>query len=387
MQSSSEPPTPRGFRERGHEIDSLAEFDRIAATGSLAGYHIQSLDLTDRSFALLATDTADSVFLGCVMEPDAAAKVRAGGALVFPPVPGLPFDPYRGALYTPDELFTGLLDAGYDATPDARAYRWYQETKAAGDVVAGMLRSIHDDAVSDALDSHLAGARVVGILGGHAMERSSAAYAGAARLGRRLGRGGLTVATGGGPGAMEAANLGAYAAPFEDAMLDKALELLARAPHFRPSVTAWAGAAFEVLRLRPGGDGSVAMPTWFYGHEPPNAFATHIAKYFVNALREEGLLARSNAGVVFLPGAAGTVQEVFDAATMNYYRSHGEPTPMVLVNREHWTETLPAWPLLRTLATGQAMEARIALVDSVDDVPEALTRLAPAETNRDDPPS
>ncbi|MCK7625576.1 LOG family protein [Streptomyces sp. RS10V-4] len=379
MQPHTQPPLSRVPRERGHEITSLAEFDRVAATGSLSGYHLQSLDLSDRTFALLSTETVDSVFLGCVMEPDAAAKVRAGGALVFPPVPGLPFDPYRGALYAPDELYSGLFDAGYDATPDARAYRWYQETKATGDVVAGMLRSIHDDTVSDALDAHLAGARVVGVLGGHVMERGSAAYAGAARLGRRLSREGLTVATGGGPGAMEAANLGAYTAPFEDAALDTALELLAGTPHTGPSVTRWARAAFEVLRSRPGGGPSVAMPTWFYGHEPPNAFASHIAKYFVNALREEGLLARSNAGLVFLPGAAGTVQEVFDAATLNYYRTCGGPTPMVLVDRRHWTSELPAWPLLQTLSAGRPMASRIALVDSVDEVPEALTRLA-AET-------
>ncbi|MFJ5676983.1 LOG family protein [Streptomyces sp. NPDC093097] len=378
VQPNAEPPTPFGpreHREHRHEISSLAEFDRVATTGSLAGYRLQSLDLTTRTFALLATDATDSVFLGCVMEPDAAAKVRAGGALVFPPVPGLPFDPYHRALYTSDELFSGLLEAGYDATPDALTYRWFQETKAADDVVAGMLRSIHDDAVSDALDEHLAGAHVVGILGGHAQARGSDAYAGAARLGRRLSRDGLTVATGGGPGAMEAANLGAYTAPYDDTVLDEALELLSTAPHFSPSVTEWARAAFDVLRSRPGGGPSVAMPTWFYGHEPPNAFATHIAKYFVNALREEGLLARANAGVVFLPGAAGTVQEVFDAATLNYYRPQGDPTPMVLVNHRHWTETLPAWPLLRTLAAGHPMAGKITLVDSVDAVPEALAHL------------
>ncbi|MGD3108041.1 LOG family protein [Streptomyces sp. YGL11-2] len=375
VQSNSEPPVPHSPRERGQEIGSITEFDRVAASGSLAGYRVQSLDLTDRTFALLSTDTAESVFLGCAMEPDAAAKVRAGGALVFPPVPGLPVDPYRGGLYAPDELFEGLVDAGYDATPDARTYRWYQETKAGGDVFASMLRSIHDDAVSDALDEHLAGSRVVGIMGGHSLERGSAAYAGAARLGRRLTREGLTVATGGGPGAMEAANLGAYAAPFEDGMLDSALEILSKAPHFRPSVTDWARAAFDVRRSRPGGGASVGIPTWFYGHEPPNAFASHIAKYFVNALREDGLLARSDAGVVFLPGAAGTVQEIFDNATPNYYRSRGEPTPMVLVNREHWTEELPTWPLLQALAADRPMAARVALVDSVDDVPEALARL------------
>ncbi|QHC25214.1 LOG family protein [Streptomyces sp. GS7] len=375
VQSNSEPPVSHSPRERGQEIGSITEFDRVAASGSLAGYRVQCLDLTDRTFALLSTDTAESVFLGCAMEPDAAAKVRAGGALVFPPVPGLPVDPYRGSLYAPDELFEGLVDAGYDATPDARTYRWYQETRASGDVFASMLRSIHDDAVSDALDEHLAGSRMVGIMGGHSLERGSASYAGAARLGRRLTREGLTVATGGGPGAMEAANLGAYAAPFEDGMLDSALEILSKAPHFRPSVTDWARAAFDVRRTRPGGGPSVGIPTWFYGHEPPNPFASHIAKYFVNALREDGLLARSDAGVVFLPGAAGTVQEIFDNATPNYYRSRGEPTPMVLVNREHWTEELPTWPLLQALATDRPMAARVALVDSVDDVPEALARL------------
>ncbi|AJT64097.1 LOG family protein [Streptomyces chattanoogensis] len=376
VQPNSEPPASLRAHDGDYEIESLAEFDRVVASGSLAGHRIQSVDLTDRTFALLSTDTSESVFLGCAMEPDAAAKVRAGGALVFPPIPDLPFDPYRGSLYGPDELFEGLTDAGYEATPDARTYHWYQETRTDGDVFASMLRSIHDDAVSDALDEHLAGARVVGVMGGHAMERGSAAYAGAARLGRRLTRNGLTVATGGGPGAMEAANLGAYAAPFEDTMLDSALELLAKAPYFTPSVTDWARAAFEVRRSWPGGNSSVGIPTWFYGHEPPNAFASHIAKYFVNAVREDGLLARSNAGVVYLPGAAGTVQEIFDNATPNYYESRGEPTPMVLVNRDHWTEKLPAWPLLQALAADRAMAPRIALVDSVDEVPDALARLA-----------
>ncbi|WP_407288059.1 LOG family protein [Streptomyces sp. BP-8] len=375
VQPNSPLPAPRSHDENDREIESLEEFDHVAASGSLAGYRIQSVDLTDRTFALLGTDTTESVFLGCAMEPGAVAKVRAGGALVFPPIPGLPFDPYRGALYGPDELFAGLVDAGYDTTPDARTYRWYQETKSDGDIFASMLRSIHDDAVSDALDEHLAGARVVGVMGGHALERGSVAYAGAARLGRRLARDGLTVATGGGPGAMEAANLGAYAAPFEDGMLDAALELLSKAPLFTPSVTDWARAAFDVRRDRPGGGASVGIPTWFYGHEPPNAFATHVAKYFVNAVREDGLLARCNAGVVFLPGAAGTVQEIFDNATPNYYQSRGEPTPMVLVDRAHWTERLPTWPLLQALAADRPMAARIALVDSVDEVPRALAHL------------
>lgn len=79
--------------------------------------------------------------------------------------------------------------------------------------------------------------------------------------------------------------------------------------------------------------------------------------------------------MVFLPGAAGTLQEIFDNATPNYYGSRGEPTPMVLVGRTHWTEHLPAWPLLQALARGRAMESRIALVDSVAEVPAVLASM------------
>ncbi|MFC4030600.1 LOG family protein [Streptomyces polygonati] len=357
------------------EIETLTEFDHVAVTGTFAGYRVQAVDLRDRTFALLVAETSQAVFLGCPMEPQALAHVRANGALVFPPVPEQPFDPYRATLYTPEELYGGLDDGGYPATADARTYGWFQRTAADGDILASMLRSIHDDAVGDALDEELLGRRVVGVMGGHAMERGTESYAGTARLGRALTRKGLTVATGGGPGAMEAANFGAYAAPFDDLMLGKALTVLAGEPSFRPSVTDWASAAFAVRERWPDGGVSYGLPTWFYGHEPPNPFAGRIAKFFANATREDGLLSRCTGGVVFLPGAAGTVQEVFDAATPNYYESRGRPAPMVLVDRDHWTTHLPVWPLLEALADGRPMARRIALVDSVADVPAALDRL------------
>ncbi|MEU8712771.1 Rossmann fold nucleotide-binding protein [Streptomyces sp. NPDC048663] len=372
-QTSAQPQPEVAVHDR--EIESLAEFDTVAARGTLARYRVQAVDLTDRTDVLLTTDTAEAVFLGCPMSDEAAAAVRASGALVFPPVPDLPFDPYRAFVYTPGELFDGLGE-GYEATPDARSYAWFQRSRADGDIFASMLRSVHDDAVSDALDELLAGARVVGVMGGHAMARGTAEYAGAARLGRDLARAGLTVATGGGPGAMEAANLGAYAAPFDDGMLEEALRLLAKTPSFRPSVADWARAAFEVRERWADGGPSVGIPTWFYGHEPPNAFAAHIAKYFANATREDGLLARSTAGVVFLPGAAGTVQEIFDNATPNYYESRGEPTPMVLVDEAHWSERLPAWQLLTSLAQDRPMASRIALVDRIEQAAETLKRLS-----------
>ena len=94
-------------------------------------------------------------------------------------------------------------------------------------------------------------------------------------------------------------------------------------------------------------------------------FATAIAKYFRNALREATLLEACSAGIVFLEGRAGTIQEIFQDACENYYADESSVAPMVLVGASYWTEELPAWPLLQALARGTAMERHIHLVDSV----------------------
>lgn len=60
-----------------HEVETLEEFDAIvSARGTLAGFRVQSLDLTDRTRELLTTDTAGAVFLGCRMRPEAAGGDR-----------------------------------------------------------------------------------------------------------------------------------------------------------------------------------------------------------------------------------------------------------------------------------------------------------------------
>lgn len=181
---------------------------------------------------------------------------------------------------------------------------------------------------------------------------------------------------------MEAANMGAYLSEASDGEVRLALDTLASVPGFRPSVSAWARAAAAVVESFPGGTPSLGIPTWFYGHEPPNYFATHIAKYFANAIREAILLELCTGGIVFLPGAAGTVQEIFQDACENYYGAREKVTPMVLVDRDHWEHQYPAWPMLRSLAAGRPMEDHIFLVDSVQDVVEVLrSQLGPGQSD------
>jgi predicted Rossmann-fold nucleotide-binding protein len=132
-----------------------------------------------------------------------------------------------------------------------------------------------------------------------------------------------------------------------------------------------------VLDVYDHGGESLAVPTWFYGHEPTNQFATHVAKYFANSIREDGLLALATRGVVFAPGAAGTTQEVFQDATQNHYGLFGTISPMVFLDRRYWRETLPAEPLLRRLAADRPYAALIGAADTAGEVIDFLTRHPP----------
>jgi predicted Rossmann-fold nucleotide-binding protein len=354
---------------RSLEIESLAAFDtHLGETSSLAGWFVQSVDLRDRGPALRTVDPQGAIFLGCPLDDDTQAWLAAHGALLFPAVPDVPFDAYRPRLYDPDELLGGPT---YDRTLDATVYAW-SRARRREELGATLAVALHDHAIGEALDDLLADvdpATVVGVMGGHALLRGEEGYLDAARLGRRLARDGRTVLTGGGPGAMEAANLGAYLQHRPDDDLDAAVAALAAVPSFRPSVDAWVRQGLEVRARYAGRPGvSIGIPTWFYGHEPPNPFATSIAKYFGNALREDSLLHRCRGGIVVLPGAAGTVQEIFQAATENYYAAAlDQIAPIWLVGHRYWTEQLPAWPLLQQLAVERPMAGAVHLVDHLPD--------------------
>ncbi|WP_426998384.1 LOG family protein [Pseudarthrobacter sp. N5] len=372
--SGSLNPSPRTL-----EVQSVASFDRLVSAGaeSMHGWHAQSLDLRGRTRALDAMEAQGAIFLGCTFDPGVEESLRGRGALIFPRLDGIPFDPYRGQLYTPQELYAGIDGASYEDLPDARTYQWSIRPGQRHRLDATLAAALHDHSIGDALEeltqSALCAERtMVGVMGGHAAQRGSAEFAQAATLGRLLAQSGRMVATGGGPGAMEAANMGAYLSAAGDDDFRQALAGLAAVPGFRPSVSAWARAAAAVVGRYPGGTPSLGIPTWFYGHEPPNYFATHIAKYFANAVREAILLELCNGGIIFLPGAAGTVQEIFQDACENYYSTPETIRPMVLVGRAHWEHTYPAWPMLKSLATGKAMAGRIFLVDTVEEAADIL---------------
>ncbi|SCE67973.1 hypothetical protein GA0074695_0256 [Micromonospora viridifaciens] len=383
------------------EIETRAEFDRRLAEGSLAGLTVQGLRLDlDPIPDLSRIDVADTLFVGCRFAGrEVGADLVWRGANVVPPFSKLPYSTQPAHLYSADDLAAGFAEAGFAGMYDTRVYAHFRAHGGAlPDVREALSQRLHDhgvdNALADATRTWLAvhgPQSVVGVMGGHAVPRGSAAYRMAAVLGWELARADRLVVTGGGPGVMEAANLGAFLAAWPAEELAAAIDLLATAPDFTehdrytevalrvreryaagPALPAPRPAAVGTEWARSGG---LAIPTWLYGHEPANLFAGRIAKYFSNAIREDTILRLARGGIVFAPGRAGTVQEVFQAATKTYYGTDGASGAYVFLDRAYWTTELPVESLLRPLLAASPFGDLSGTVHLTDDVHEAVRLL------------
>ena len=295
---------------------------------------------------------------------------------------GKPFDTYIRKLYDSKRLYEGYDyhdESTFENCYDTKVYRHYiAQGKRGHEVLETLARALHDHFITHELYKMLDlydEKDVVGIMGGHAMRRDNPQYRQIVFLCKKLTEMDRLIVTGGGPGAMEAAHLGAWMAGRSEAEVDEAIDMLKPSPTYKDE--GWLRHSFEVMERFPRmtDHRSLAIPTYYYGHEPTAPFATDIAKYFDNSVREDGVVTIAKGGIIYTPGSAGTMQEIFQDAGQNHYESEGYASPMIFLGKDYYTNYIPAYTLLKDLSDrGIYKNMILAISDDNDEIIEALER-------------
>eukprot|EP01105_Mastigella_eilhardi_P021219 TRINITY_DN511_c0_g1_i2.p1 TRINITY_DN511_c0_g1~~TRINITY_DN511_c0_g1_i2.p1 ORF type:complete len:1977 (-),score=536.88 TRINITY_DN511_c0_g1_i2:556-6486(-) len=294
---------------------------------------IDSADLSHVEHFCQRFDPRDCYVIGDVVLPAGVTEqdlIRQGAIIIKPKLSVQEgFDPIRKSLYTVEDL----------EKLDQQIYKFVQRKEHTQlERLAGY---IHDGLVLDLLRQATAGRLIVGVMGGHSMSRLSPIYAEVAHLCWHLARAGYTIISGGGPGAMESANLGAYMHKYGEEELEKAIAMLCVGNEGFEHEYDNVRVADEVRKtFASTGEMSLGVPTWLYGHEPFNRFASQQAKFLSNAVREDILVNICNCGIIYTEGSAGTRTEIAQYVVPNCY-SHEQgddfSKPMIFF-KNFWIE-------------------------------------------------
>ena len=367
------------------EIHNIEELQALLLTHErIERYAFQDMDFTSLIHEEHTCRYFDCLFMGCTFSKQMRIQIDHS-CLIFSSI-DVPYNCFRNELYSVDTLYKGYRighPESYAQSFDSIIYRHYLDKgKSATDIKETLARSLHDHSISDALHQLLNQydeRRIVGIMGGHGLLRSDSTYRQIVLISKQLTEQGYLMTSGGGPGAMEATHLGAWLAGYPTESIDKALTTLSEAPEYTHPL--WLDTAFQVRQRYPQEQYiSLGVPTWLYGHEPATPFATHIAKYFENALREDGILTIAKGGIIYSPGSAGTMQEIFQDAVQNHYLSFGYASPMIFLGTRYWTHDMPVYSLLTYLtSTGRYRNLLLSLTDTPEEAIRQIREFAEKE--------
>jgi uncharacterized protein (TIGR00730 family) len=181
--------------------------------------------------------------------------------------------------------------------------------------------------------------RGVAVFGSARTAPGSEAYELARTVGHALGQAGFCVITGGGPGAMEAANRGAREAGAHSVGL------------------------------------SIDLP-FETGHNPHLDLEIDFHYFFARKV----MFVRYSGAFVVLPGGFGTLDELFEALTLIQTRKI-RFFPVVLVGSAFW-DGLVDWLRARLLAAGTIGPRDLTLLQVTDDIDEVVAVCAAAAERR-----
>lgn len=346
---------------------------------------IQNIDFTKNKINWTQFSFKNTIFLNCELSEEDFIYLIKQDVFIYPKFKNLPYNPTRKALYTWKELMVENPETGQNK--DEQIYSHFNKVRFNPPIHEALTQRIHDYSIDNGLrellmfdDKGMTEKKSIGFMGGHDIPRGAEFYIKAAVAARLLVNNGYYVVTGGGPGIMEAANLGAYMAGYPEKDFKNALKILSDTKvHDGPEYLApdYHEQALKVIEFYPEGTESLAIPTWFYGHEPSNLFSTYIAKYFSNSIREDMLLAICLYGVIYAPGSAGTTQEIFQEAAQNHYGTYGYHSPMIFLGRKRYVEDTSLYSTLHQLAKGMKYKELLFLTDHPHEVLEYIQKHPP----------
>lgn len=362
-------------------IENTSKFEKLLSSGqAIKNFAFQGLDLKAFEEELSKHKIENCLFLACIVSIKFQQSLIANKNIIISNF-DVPFKTSVPSLYTKEILYAGYNpqeEESYYQTYDRIVYDHYSENGKGqpNSIYEALARSLHDRSITDALMDKLdkfEANKIIAIMGGHDLSRKSADYYAIAKLAKQLAEKDCFLLSGGGPGAMEATHLGVWFAERETNELDEAMDILRKAPTYEHEN--WLASAFELMEKYPRKvekQQDIGIHTWLYGHEPSTPFASLIAKYFSNSLREEGLPALAKGGVVFAPGSAGTIQGVFQDLAQNHYKAYEMASPMIFLNSYFWGIDKPVYPLLKQLAVGEEYADMIQIFDEVGELVDFL---------------
>lgn len=360
--------------------ESLSDLKDLLKGQAVRSVAFQGIDFASIEDDLMALECRECLFLGCKISPRLMLHLYEHN-YIFPTL-HVPYKTYPPTLYSGASLYEGYdwhYPLSYTECYDKQVYDYYIASISRQSILDSLSQALHDHSISENLDTLLRtypAHKIVAIMGGHGLSRTDPMFRQIAQLSSLLSERGYLMLSGGGPGAMEATHLGAWLAGRSEHTLDEALAILAAAPLYHD--VRWLETAFEVMERYPNlGYESLGIPTWHYGHELATPFATQIAKYFSNSIREEGLLAVAQGGVIYSPGSAGTMQEIFQDLAQNHYISYGMASPMIFLGRKYWIEDKPIYPLIEELSlSGKLNHIMLSITDRNEEIWDELQRFA-----------
>ncbi len=329
---------------------------KIVKSGLLQNKLLYNIDFTKIKIKWKFINLINTAFIKCKFrDVDISAIINNGGIFI-PQNKELPFNIVQEKLYTQKSIKELNIEKIHNS-----GYQNFFEVPN-----IEIFKRIHDLSISYCLNDYLNNKSVIGFMGGHNIGRNTDLYKDISLLSKKLSGSGYLIVTGGGPGIMEAANLGAYFSRDTEDNVIRTIKKLSSVPLY--TMDNYLNSSEKIVNTQLNGSENLSIPTLHYINEPINKFATRIAMFFSVHEREYWLLKRSNKAIIVAPGSMGTLNEIFSFLSQLKYDKNKEKAPIILFGKDFFSKQINLYALLKKFSIKNKISDVVFISDSIDEV-------------------